>query len=225
MPAQPVRRLATSVLCASLLIGAASPAFAADSGDGPVGPTGTSAAPVPGAAALLAQAKVLHDAGGVLTPVSDLITAVLKANGKLDPKDAKKLADPIKTAIDTAKKTAATPVPKTAGGAVPDDAKAPLDVRTDALAVLQSAVDALVKAATSGDAGAVATQVPAVVTGLVNVLAATLLGSGLPAPSLSGLPALPKLPTSGQPGPATSALPLFPTLPQTPALPETPLFS
>ncbi|MCQ4214569.1 hypothetical protein, partial [Streptomyces longispororuber] len=192
MPALPVRRLATSALCASLLIGAAAPVFAADSADERVSRTVVSSAPVPDANALLGQIKSLHDTGGVLTPVTDLLDAVLKTkDGKLPAEDAQKHADAIKTAIDAAKDQAAAtaPVPDAAEEAVPD-AKAPLDVKGDALAALQSAVDALVKAATAGDVTAVATQAPVVVTGLVNFVAATLLSGTLPAPNLPGLPAL-----------------------------------
>ncbi|WP_306453552.1 hypothetical protein [Streptomyces sp. Tue6028] len=80
-------------------------------------------------------------------------------------------------------------------------AKAPTDLKGDALAALQAAVDALLKAATSGDAAQVAPAVTAVVTGLVDFVAATVLGGGLPAPDLPGLPSLSSatstLPTGG----------------------------
>ncbi|WP_338698117.1 hypothetical protein V2W30_19020 [Streptomyces sp. Q6] len=224
MPALPVRRLATSALCASFLIGAAAPVFAADSADERVSRTVVSSAPVPDASALLGQVKTLKDTGGVLTPVTDLLDAVLKTkDGKLPADEAQKHADAVKTAIDAAKEpAAAVPVPKAPDAAVPDDAKALFDVKGDALTALQSAVDALVKAATAGDVTAVATQAPVVVTGLVNFVAATLLSGGLPAPDLPGLPALPQLPTSSVPVPPTPAVPETPALPQTPTLPQTP---
>lgn len=236
MRALPVRRIATSVLCASLLLGAAGPVIAAES-DSPHGSVQEAArAPVPGADKLLAQATTLGDAGGVLTPVTDLLTTVLKADkGQLPAAEATKHADAAKAAITKASaaapKSPALPetpaAPDTAAlpqtpalpeaPALPkalsdDDDKAAADPKADALKALQTAVDGLVKAATGGDATAVATAVPTVLTGLVNLVAATLLGGGLPAPDLAGLPALPKLPTDA------AKLPAAPALPQTPAL-------
>src|SRR4051794_35163090 len=101
----PVRRLASSALCASLLLGIAAPAAMAADSDSTRGRT-HAAAPVPGADALLAQVKTLGDIGGVLTPVTDLLNAVLKADsGQLSAADATKLGDAVKDAI--AKVTAA----------------------------------------------------------------------------------------------------------------------
>ncbi|MEU5955782.1 hypothetical protein [Streptomyces sp. NPDC047525] len=229
MRALPVRRIATTVLCASLLIGTAGPVIAAESDSHSTSAQEAARAPVPGADALLAQAKTLGDAGGVLTPVTDLLTAVLKADkGQLPAADATKLADPVKEAITKASAAApkAPELPETPAApdtpALPDTAALPeapalpkalsddsraaaADPKADALKALQTAVDALVKAATGGDVTKVAGAVPPVLTGLVNLLAATLLGGGLPAPDLAGLPALPKLPAA-------------PGLPQAPGL-------
>lgn len=213
MRALPARRIATSVLCASLLLGAAGPVIAAEN-DSPHGSAQAAArAPVPGADALLAQIKTLGDVGGVLTPVTALLDAVLKAdNGQLPAAEATKHADAVKAAITAA--TAAAPkapaLPKTPAvpeaPAVPktmssNDKAAAADLKADALKALQSAVDALLKAAAGGDVGAVVTAVPVVLTSLVNLIAATLLGGGLPVPNLPGLPALPKLPTDALPVP------------------------
>ncbi|MFF2849630.1 hypothetical protein ACFVT5_25325 [Streptomyces sp. NPDC058001] len=210
MRALPARRLATTAVCAALLIGTAAPVFAADGASAP-GAHAAQGAPVPGVDALLAQSRTLNNAGGVLTPVTDLLTAVLKAdNGQLPAADAAKLAASAKAAIDAAKATAPAPG-SPAAGAVHE--KAPMDVKADALAALQSAVDALVKAATAGDVAAVVKQAPVVVTGLVNFLAATLLGGGLPAANLPGLPALPALPAD----PAAPSLPAAPTVPTLPS--------
>ncbi|WP_353943748.1 hypothetical protein ABII15_20325 [Streptomyces sp. HUAS MG91] len=228
MPALPVRRIATSALCASLLIGAAAPVFAADSADERASRTVVSSTAAPDAATLLNQVKTLQDTAGVMTPVTGLLDAVLKTkDGKLPADEAQKHADAVKSAIDTAKEqAAAVPVPKAPDAAVPDDAKAPpavKDVQAEALTALQAAVDALVKSATSGDVKALPTQAPAVVTGLVNVLAATLLSGALPAPDLPGLPALPQLPAATTPSlPATPSVPQAPAVPQTPALPQAP---
>ncbi|MFK0018011.1 hypothetical protein [Streptomyces sp. NPDC090798] len=108
MRALPARRLASSVLCASLLLGISGPvALAADS-DSARGHT-HAAAPVPGADALLAQVKSLADIAGVLAPVTDLLDAALKAdNGQLSADQAAKLAQAVKDAI--AKAGAALPV-------------------------------------------------------------------------------------------------------------------
>jgi hypothetical protein len=226
----PARRVASSVLCATVLIGIAGPAaVAADNDSARKHVHAASSAPVPGADALLAQVKGLGDVGGVLTPVTDLLTQVLKAdNGQLSADQAKTLGDAVTAAI--AKVTAAAPaapaVPAVpAAPAVPavpavpgvpalpslksgDDskAKAPADLAGDALASLQKAVASLLTAVTSGDVSKVVPAVTGVVTGLVNVVAATLLGGGLPAPSLAGLPALPSLPS-------TSSLPALPAVP------------
>lgn len=236
MRALPVRRIATSVLCASLLLGAAGPVIAAES-DSPHGSVQEAArAPVPGADKLLAQAKTLEGLGEVIDPVTELLNHVLKAeDGRLSQADATELDDAVKDAIT--KEAAAAPkspaLPETPAApdtaalpqtpalpeapALPrapsdDDDKAAADPKADALKALQTAVDGLVKASTGGDATAVAGAVPPVVAGLVNLAAATLLAGGLPAPDLAGLPALPKLPTDA------AKLPAAPALPQAPAL-------
>ncbi|MGW6023291.1 hypothetical protein [Streptomyces sp. NPDC055099] len=211
MRALPVRRIATTVLCASLLVGTAGPVIAAESDTSHGSTQGTAREPVPDADKLLAQVKVLGDAGGVLTPVTDLLTAVLKADkGQLPAADATKLAAPVKDAITKAEaqpskapelpqtpavpEAQTLPQPLALSKALPDDETASADPRADALKALRTSVDALVKAATGGDSKAVAGAAPTVVTGLVNLVAATLVGGGLPAPDLAGLPSLPKAP-------------------------------
>ncbi|KUF15830.1 hypothetical protein [Streptomyces silvensis] len=216
MRALPVRRIATTFLCTALLLGTAGPVHAA-SHDDPARDAARDAgqgaariapqAPVPGADALLAQTKQLAGLGGVLTPATDLLTAVLKApDGKVPAPDLAKLTDAVKKGLDAAKAPApkgpelpgtAADTPKLPLGGAPEaksaplGAKAPLDVKADAAAALQKAVDALVKAVTAGDPKAIAKEVPAVITGLVNFAVATLLGGGLPKPNLPGLPKLP----------------------------------
>lgn len=228
----PARRVASSVLCATVLIGIAGPAaVAADNDSARKHVHAASSAPVPNADTLLAPVKSLGGLGSVLTPVTDLLTQALKAdNGQLSADQAKTLGDAVTAAV--AKITAAAPaapaVPAVpAAPAVPavpavpalpslksaDDskAKAPADLAGDALASLQKAVTTLLAAVTSGDVAGVVPAVTGVVTGLVNVVAATLLGGGLPAPSLPGLPALPSLPS-------TSALPAVPAVPAVPGV-------
>jgi hypothetical protein len=94
---------------------------------------------------------------------------------------------------------AAFPAPAAAQAKGLGGTPAAKDLTGDALTALQTAVDKLLKAATSGDVSQVLPAATAVVTGLVNLLAAILLGSGLPAPNLPGLPglaAVPSLPIS-----------------------------
>ncbi|MER7186574.1 hypothetical protein ABT404_45155 [Streptomyces hyaluromycini] len=222
MRALPARRLASTALCAALLAGVTGPAAAA-ADPAHEHTRAASQAPVPGADALLGQTKSLGDLAAVLKPVTDLLAAVLKAdNGQLTPDQAAQLADAAKAAI--AQLTAAAPAPSLpstpalpSAPALPavaaataaqakglGDAPAAKDLAGDALKALQTAIDNLVKAVTSGDAGQVVPAVTAVLTGLVDCLAALLLGGGLPAPDLAGLPTLPSLP-------ATTPLPLPPS--------------
>ncbi|MEV4937894.1 hypothetical protein [Streptomyces zaomyceticus] len=93
-------------------------------------------------------------------------------------------------------------------------AAAPADVVADALATVEKAVAALLASVTSGDAGAVVPQVTATLTSLVNLAVATVLGGGLPAPDLAGLPELPALPAAAPELPVgTPELPVEPPLP------------
>ncbi|GAA4020963.1 hypothetical protein [Streptomyces plumbiresistens] len=231
----PARRIASSAVCATFLLGLAAPAAVAIERE-PAGESVQAAprAPVPGADALLAQVKGLADLGGVLTPVTDLLNTVLKADdGQLTAEEATKLGDAVKDAIvkvtaaapaapaapetlpDTTAPTTTTPGTTTPGTTTPTstlptlptltksgDSQAPAvellpaDLVADALAGLQKAVDTLLKAVTSWDAAQVAPAVTGVVTGLVNVVSATLLSGKLPAPTLPGQPTSGVLPAS-----------------------------
>ncbi|MFF4028739.1 hypothetical protein ACFYZ2_03050 [Streptomyces sviceus] len=176
----PARRIASTALCAALLVAAAGPAAVA--GPAREHTRVASRAPLPDADPRLAQVKSLSDLGGVLTPVTDLLHSVLKAdNGQLPADEATKLGTAVKDAIAKVTPTAPT-TPVT---------PAPADVIGDALAALQKAIDELIKAVTSGDAAQVTTAVTHSVTSLVNTVAATLLDGKLPAPSLPNLPSLP----------------------------------
>src|SRR4051794_16916680 len=103
----PARCIASCALSAALLVAVAGPSAAASRG--PV--------PVPHADALRPQVEALAELGGVLTPVTDLLNAVLKAdNGQISVEQAAKLGDAVKAA--TAKITeeasaAAVPPPAT----------------------------------------------------------------------------------------------------------------
>ncbi|MEU1477041.1 hypothetical protein [Streptomyces sp. NPDC005760] len=183
----PARRIASAALCAALLVAVAGPAAVADPAREHT--RAASRASLPDADTL-AQVKSLSDLGGVLTPVTDLLNSVLKAdNGQLPADEATRLGTAVKDAIAKVTPTApTTPVTPTTPDLPAAPVSAPADVIGDALAALQKAIDELVKAVTSGDAAQVTTAVTHSVTSLVNTVAATLLGGKLPAPSLPGLP-------------------------------------
>ncbi|MFG2838798.1 hypothetical protein ACGFYE_27805 [Streptomyces zaomyceticus] len=250
------RRITALAISAVITLGTAGPAIAGE--HHPTTAADRAArAPLPGAAALLAQAEALGELGSVTTPVTDLVRAALEADaGQLPAADAEALEARIAEAVAEARATAPalpdtppaaelpvtppaaglpvtppvadlpvtppvveTPVdlpavspveapalpvkppvglPVTAGAkaAWSGRAAAPADVVADALATVEKAVAALLASVTSGDAGAVVPQVTATLTSLVNLAVATVLGGGLPAPDLAGLPALPALPAA-----------------------------
>jgi hypothetical protein len=235
----PARRIATSALCAGLLTGLSGPAVMAADGAPVRERTHTSSrAPLPDAEELQSQVAGLAGLGGVLTPVTDMLDAVLKADdGRLSAADAEKLSAAVEDALakadaaDTdAGGTAATPGTDTPaeggtdtpveGGTdtpvtLPAPVTAPGDDGTAAApglsaagrAELQKQVDALVKATTSGSADQVSPAVKEVVTGVVNVVAATLVGNGLPAADLAGLPGVPTAPEAEAPDATTPQAP------------------
>ncbi|WML80443.1 hypothetical protein [Streptomyces sp. VNUA74] len=237
----PARRIATTALCAGLLIGISGPAVMAADGESVRERThAASHAPLPDVAELQSQVGSLAGLGGVLTPVTDMLTAVLEAeDGRLSAADADKLSDAVKDALAKAEAadadaddadtddTATTPGTATpaqppavtapeagdpvtlpAPVAAQDEAAAAPDLTATAYAELQKQVDALVKATTAGSAEQVSPAVENVVTGVVNVVAATLVGNGLPAADLAGLPAVPSAPEASAPQAATPASPL-----------------
>ncbi|MFJ6069456.1 hypothetical protein ACIQFU_01205 [Streptomyces sp. NPDC093065] len=226
----PARRIATSALCAGLLIGLSGPAVMAADGDSVRERThAASRAPLPDAEELQSQVAGLAGLGGMLTPVTDMLTAVLKAdNGQLSATDADKLSAAVKDALakadaadtdaDDAATTPGTSTPAQppatapeAGSDTPVTLPAPVTAQSDdgtaaasdlsaaAQTELQKQVDALVKATTSGTAEQVSPAVKDVMTGIVNVVAATLVGNGLPAADLVGLPGVPTAPEATTP--------------------------
>lgn len=175
MRALPVRRLASTTLCATLVLGTAGPAFASQ-GDATRDDARTAPrAPAPDAKALLGQAQQLSSLGGVLTPVAELVTQVLKAkDNKLPPEDVKKHTDAVEKAIEAAAESPAT-APRLPTGQ-PGAAQAPPDPKADPLAALRQAIDGLLGATKSGDPKEVVASVPPVLTGLVDSVLGTLLG-------------------------------------------------
>ncbi|MFJ6293481.1 hypothetical protein ACIQJX_09005 [Streptomyces griseoviridis] len=238
MRALPARRLASSALCATLLTAVAAPtALAADAGPAREQRARSAPrAPLPGADGLAAQARSLGDAGGVLAAITPLLDAALKADkGQLAKDQAMKLAAAVQDAIKKATAATTATTPTAADPAAPTAPAAPAspaapgltkggqagtaaiaDVKAASLAALQKAVDGLAVATTSGDPAKVAPAATAVVAGEVNVLAATLVGGGLPAPDLPGLPKPPSAPAAVPPAPAAPSLPAAPAAPAAP---------
>ncbi|MET9362126.1 hypothetical protein ABZX93_14545 [Streptomyces sp. NPDC006632] len=205
MRARTPRRLAAVALSTALVVGSAGTAWAAADVQ-PPRPAGAEA-PVPGADAVLKQVKTLADLGGALKPVTDLLTGAL---GGASPADVTAPAAKATSALDAVKAAApaapAVPATPSAPAAVPalplggsQLAAGPTDIKADAVAALKKSIDSLVKAVTSANVAGIVPAATEVVTGLVGLVVATLLGGGLPVPSLPGLPALPKLPTDALP--------------------------
>jgi hypothetical protein len=180
MCALSARRIVSGALCAALLVGITGPvAMAAESSRG----HGHRAAPearLPGADARLAQVGKLNWGG--LTPVADLLNAVLRdSGGTLPPAEAQKLAAAAKAALaESAAKGVQTSLVSTAvrlpapalpaavpGVSVPRAA----DPVTDLLDLVVGAVDGLLKAITSG-VGDVLPSVDDLLSGVDDLLAA-----------------------------------------------------
>ncbi|MBP0461591.1 hypothetical protein JFN87_29650 [Streptomyces bomunensis] len=154
---------------------------------------------MPDAATLARQINTLRDAGGVLTPVTDLLRTVAAAkDGKVPAAEANRLGDAATHAITAAKPKAAATDARSA---------APTPTVTQALDGLRKSVDALVTAAKAGNATKARAGTSDAVTKLVNVLVADVLDGGLPKPDLPGLPALPGMPAASPELPSTSTLP------------------
>ncbi|WP_409472032.1 hypothetical protein [Streptomyces sp. HC307] len=147
MRALPARRMASSTLCAALLVGITGPvAMAADS----TRERNRTASPdmrLPGADTLHAQVRQLNALGSEFAPVTDLLDAALKADDRqLSAAKARKLGDAAKAALaKAAAKAPATSTPTT--GVLPSDT----DLTSDELDALEEAIDSLVEAATTSD--------------------------------------------------------------------------
>ncbi|MEU6495882.1 hypothetical protein AB0D09_29330 [Streptomyces sp. NPDC049097] len=191
----PARRLATTSLCATLVLGMAGPtAVASDHGSSrdviQVTESHPPTSPVPGADAFLTQVQRVAGADGTVAPVTDLLNAVLAAdNGRLSADKAAGLGKAVKDAI--AKMGGAT---STASAT-----SAPGDV----LGALQKSVDKLISVSTAGQSGDVLPAARDVLGSLVRVVLAGLIVGGLPHhPGMPVLPSLPPMPTM----PATPSL-------------------
>ncbi|WP_052310275.1 hypothetical protein [Streptomyces viridochromogenes] len=228
MPALPARRIASSALCAALLVGIAGPvAMAADSvgGQGHVAPE----ARLPGADARLVQIGRLH--WGDLTPVADLLNAVLRdGNGRLSATEARKLGDAAKAAVARAAarntenpdESTVVLLPAPVLPAVMPVAPEPraADPVGDLLELVLGAVDGLLETITSGVGGVLPT-VDELLGGVDDLLAALVGSDLLPAEqSTSATSSSAPADTSALLTPEAVTYPDVPLL--TPALPPAP---
>ncbi|MFI0085732.1 hypothetical protein [Streptomyces bobili] len=210
----PVRRTALTALCATLVLGIAAPTALAADGEATRERThAVPSAPLTGADALLARARVLDEVQPVLTPVTDLLDTSLGSGGdRIGADRARRLGAAAEEALTEVTKAAApTGTPPSAGTRAQNRAA---DVTDDVLADVQKQVDALLAAATSGDVGQILSSATSLVNGLTDMV--TSLVDSLSLPALEDL--LPELPAL----PETPELPTTPELPvEAPALPAT----
>ncbi|MGP4083190.1 hypothetical protein [Streptomyces sp. KR55] len=190
MRALPARCMASSALCAALLVGITGPVAMADDSARERSRTASPDMRLPGADTLHAQVRQLNAFGSEFAPVTDLLNAVLKADDRqLSAAKAGKLGDAAKAAL--AKAAAKAP----ATGVLPRDT----DLTSDELDALEEAIDSLVEAATTSDDES---QVLLSVDDLLNEvwsLIDGLLGTGLPI-----LTSLPSTSTSTTAPPASA---------------------
>ncbi|MFF8603699.1 hypothetical protein ACF065_30020 [Streptomyces sp. NPDC015232] len=222
-------RLTALAISAALTLGTAGPAFADEHRPSRPATHAGVGAPLPDSATLLAQAKALGELGSVSTPVTELITAALKADdGQLPAADAAAFKTKIQTAVDEAKAAAPAPLPETPAvgtPVTPPAAEAPVTppavvppAASAATSPVTSALPAGARAAAPADlvGDALATVQKAVAellaavtsgnaTGVVPQVTATLT-------SLVNL-AVSTVLGSGLPAPDLPGLPALPTLP------------
>ncbi|MFF4210902.1 hypothetical protein ACFYZE_16410 [Streptomyces sp. NPDC001796] len=192
MSAVPTRRLASTAVCATLLLGITGPAAAAAEHDAPRGRTHASA-PLPGPEVLLPRVQRLAEADRAVAPVSELLKAALTAdNRRLSAKEAAELRRAAQDAIT--RMAPPTPAPT---GPIPSRN----DVQGDALTALRKAVDDLAAATTSGNGGQVLPAATGVLNKLISVLV-TFVAGGVTMPPLPSLPSMPGLPPSMMPKPS-----------------------
>ncbi|MFB8754971.1 hypothetical protein [Streptomyces nigra] len=208
MRAPTTRHIASSALCAALLLGAVAPALAAGPDD--TRPASRTAA-ADQRAVLRGQTGALAGLGTVLTPVTRLLDSALAADDDpLTAAEAKKLADAAREAVAQAREEALAEAEKELAAAreeaeqareeaakAREEALAEAGVGTEATAsdltpgaldALGKAVDDLLAALLSGGTAQVDPAADDVVKKLVDVSVATLLDRGLPATRLPGLP-------------------------------------
>ncbi|MFK4864640.1 hypothetical protein [Streptomyces sp. CSMPJR101] len=211
MPAPTTRHIATSALCAALLLGTVAPALAA----GPDDTRPASRTAADSRAALRDQTDALAGLGTVLTPVTRLLDSVLAADDDpLTAAEAKKLAAAAREAVAQAREEALAEVAQEVAAARAEAEEARREAAADreealtdaadaadatdttdttgltpgALDALGKAVDGLLAALLADKGEQVDPAADNVVKKLVDVSVATLLDRGLPAARLPGLP-------------------------------------
>ncbi|MFF0299536.1 hypothetical protein ACFYTV_02495 [Streptomyces sp. NPDC004562] len=208
MRAPTTRHIASSALCAALLLGAVAPALAAGPDD--TRPASRTAA-ADQRAVLRGQTGALAGLGTVLTPVTRLLDAALAADDDpLTAAEAEKLAEAAREAVAQAREEALAEAEKELAAAREEAEQArqeAAEAREEALTEagvdtgttasnltpgaldgLGKAVEDLLAALLSGGTGQVDPAADNVVKKLVDVSVATLLDRGLPATRLPGLP-------------------------------------
>ena len=211
MPAPTTRHIATSALCAALLLGTVAPALAA----GPDDTRPASRTAADSRAALRDQTDALAGLGTVLTPVTRLLDSALAADDDpLTAAEAKKLAAAAREAVAQAREEALAEAAQEVAAARAEAEEARREAAADreealtdaadatdttdttdttgltpgALDALGKAVDGLLAALLADKGEQVDPAADNVVKKLVDVSVATLLDRGLPAARLPGLP-------------------------------------
>ncbi|MEV6664313.1 hypothetical protein [Streptomyces nigra] len=211
MPAPTTRHIATSALCAALLLGTVAPALAA----GPDDTRPASRTAADSRAALRDQTDALAGLGTVLTPVTRLLDSVLAGDDDpLTAAEAKKLAAAAREAVAQAREEALAEAAQEVAAARAEAEEARREAAADreealtdaadaadatdttdttgltpgALGALGKAVDGLLAALLADKGEQVDPAADNVVKKLVDVSVATLLDRGLPAARLPGLP-------------------------------------
>lgn len=226
----PVRRLASTVLCASVLIGITGPiAVAADASR--EHDRAAFRAPVPAAEKekLLAQVRNLGTAGSALDPVVDLLNQSLE-KGKLPADEARRLGEAAKQAVRRAAtdpKPAAPTAPAQATAPVRPSAPSQPPTTTQPTASAQPAAPATSTAATPTTASKPAAQAAASKPAAQAAATASATPTAPASPTASAKPAAPASPaTTAKPAapsvPATSPVATKPTKPSTTATPSAP---
>lgn len=169
MPALSARHIASSALCAALLVGITGPAAVAADSARETSPAASADAQPVRADVLLAKVRTMN--GGELAPVADLLDAVLKAdNGRLSPDETRTLGDAAKRALADVSDT------DEVADALDDAVDDVLDDTEDVLDDVEGDVDSLLEALTS-DAGDTLPEADDLLASLESLVKA-LLGIG-----------------------------------------------
>ncbi|MET8676709.1 hypothetical protein ABZW18_03670 [Streptomyces sp. NPDC004647] len=157
-------------------------------------------APVPNSEALERQNEALGELNGALQPVHELLSAVLKApDGKLSATEAARHANAAKKALEELKAAApqsADGVNGSAGSNQATEQAQQLQVKT--IEDLLAAINALLAAIATGDPAAIAAALQDVIDAVTDLIIGTVVGGGLPAPSLSVLQNPPAVSSTSQ---------------------------